>query len=764
MYYAKSKPDILSILEHTNDVLVAVEMLYHAYGKHLSFFKEKEWELLRLAALYHDIGKYSTGFQNSIKKVIEEIKDCKTENYPHNYLSVAMVPFEELENKYDLDALECMCYSIAFHHERTTQPSKEKVKEIFNRQILPYKEKIKYDFKEILDFNLEFNELYLDILEKRANLWKGEDKKNLYILLKGLLHRADYAASAKRKEDNIADFIEQGVEASVGIATESYFEKMGYKEKRELQQFAFENQDINILLVAQTGSGKTEAALFWIGDSKGFITLPLRVSINDMYNRIQKEEGIGFESTGLLHSGALDYLVGTMEADEATFGLHAESVKKAALLSYKLTLSTIDQIFKFPLLYQGFERELATLAYSKVVIDEIQAYNPHIVAILIKGLEMITTLGGKWMIMTATLPAIFKEALQKRGLLKEQAIEKTILLPDDTAENCEIPRRHRIHVVEDSILNAVETILEYGQQKKVLVVVNTIKQSMQLYDLLSEETEDVTLLHSQFITKDRQKKEQRIKKFAQLNNNFSGIWVTTQVVEASLDVDFDYLFTEVATPDSLFQRFGRCNRKGKRYKDSTIVPTDPNVFIYTEEASGVGYVYEEEIVNNGLMLLKNYDGELMSEQNKLDIVENVFRRESLCGTKYLEQFDKALEELDFMTPFNKKSTDAQQILRNIQSVQLIPSDKLYQEAEGLRQLYYKTPKNNEQERKKIKMQIEQLTVSVNKFTLKIRAKENGFKINLLDERVFQHIYYAPINYEEERGMEYICDSIESRFF
>lgn len=55
----------------------------------------------------------------------------------------------------------------------------------------------------------------------------------------------------------------------------------------------------------------------------------------------------------------------------------------------------------------------ATLSYSKLIIDEIQAYSPEIVAIIIKGLEMIYKIGGKFMIMTATLPQIYKNELEK---------------------------------------------------------------------------------------------------------------------------------------------------------------------------------------------------------------------------------------------------------------------------------------------------------------------------------------------------------------
>ena len=56
-----------------------------------------------------------------------------------------------------------------------------------------------------------------------------------------------------------------------------------------------------------------------------------------------------------------------------------------------------------------------------------------------------------------------------------------------------------------------------------------------------------------------------------------GIWVSTQIVEASLDIDFDMLYTEMCTADSLLQRLGRCNRKG-RY-----IPAGPNVIVLVNQ-------------------------------------------------------------------------------------------------------------------------------------------------------------------------------------
>ena len=161
---------------------------------------------------------------------------------------------------------------------------------------------------------------------------------------------------------------------------------------------------------------KTETALFWIDKDKAFFTLPLRVSINALYDRVSKSDEINYNYAGLLHSTSADYLKDNGYTD------FEKSSNLSRQLSQKLTFSTIDQIFKFPFKYKGYEKEYATLAYSKVVIDEIQAYSPEIAATLIKGIEMIHNIGGKFMIMTATMPTLYLEEMKRRGILDETTV------------------------------------------------------------------------------------------------------------------------------------------------------------------------------------------------------------------------------------------------------------------------------------------------------------------------------------------------------
>src|SRR5690606_34252731 len=147
---------------------------------------------------------------------------------------------------------------------------------------------------------------------------------------------------------------------------------------------------------------------------------------------------INFGEVGLLHSTALDYLADKDYEDAL------EIYEQSRHLAKKLNFTTVDQIFPFVFKYLGYEKIYATLAYSKIIVDEIQAYSPSMAACIIKGLEMIYELNGKFLIMTATFPRIYKDYLiQKEIPFEEKQFLSTL-------------ERHFVTINEKSILDDVD--------------------------------------------------------------------------------------------------------------------------------------------------------------------------------------------------------------------------------------------------------------------------------------------------------------------
>ena len=93
-----------------------------------------------------------------------------------------------------------------------------------------------------------------------------------------------------------------------------------------------------------------------------------------------------------------------------------EKYDRAKMLSQPLTVCTVDQLFKFVYRALGTEIFAATLKYSKLIIDEIQAYEPRVIATIVYGLSIIQKMGGKFAIITATFSPVLQYFMKECGL------------------------------------------------------------------------------------------------------------------------------------------------------------------------------------------------------------------------------------------------------------------------------------------------------------------------------------------------------------
>lgn len=712
MLYAKSNP-VESIQEHINKLINNMKILESIYGdkilRNKGFDKERFFYLLRLACLYHDVGKVYTPFQNKILKSInkEEIPTDLSYSYiKHEQLSPLFIPFDELDLQ--KEEIILLMQSIYFHHERNvSEVSRDIVDKIIKEDILPRLDSI----QEELDINLNRkpDNFYLSKVNKRI---KYEDDLFIeYCLLKGLLHRIDHSSSA-----NIV--IESESEVGIDECAEKYLTTK-FNDINELQKCAKESKNKNIIVLGSTGIGKTEAALLWSGNEKVFFTLPIRISINAIYDRIR--DLIEYDNVGLLHSSALDYLENKNSKD---LDNEIRKYEESKHFASKVTTCTIDQIFPFVFKYKGYEKVYSTFSYANIIIDEIQAYNPEIVAIILKGLEMINRLGGKFMIMTATLPSIYKEELNKMGINFEYG------------EYLKDINRHKICIKDKEVSEDINEIIEKGKKSKVLVIVNTVNKAIELYDELSKKDIKINLFHSRFIWNDRNVKENDIKEFS-INKEQSGVWITTQIVEASLDIDFDYLYTEMSTLDSLFQRMGRCYRS-REYNN-----IEANVYIYTCNVSGIKYVYDEDIFRKSIELLREYNGKILLENDKVKLVDILYSKEMLEGTDFLKKFKDGLKILNEIVDYSVDKGDAQRLLRNIDNVTVIPQ-KVYNDNLDLF-------KNYEDEvvlskRYGYKRKINELTVSIS------RGQASKFKNQISPIPYIDNIFIINLKYDENMGL------------
>lgn len=147
------------------------------------------------------------------------------------------------------------------------------------------------------------------------------------------------------------------------------------------------------------------------------------------------------------------------------------------------------------------------------------------------------------------------------------------------------------------------------------------------------------------------------------------MWISTQIVEASLDIDFDVLITELSDLAGLFQRMGRCYRNRRLDHDSY----NCYVFVGTNDkkCSGVGSIIDKDIYELSRNCIINKDG-ILTEKEKMNLVIEVYSMDKLKDTNYYRELINNMEYLEQIEDFEKEKADVQIMFRNIDSETVIP--------------------------------------------------------------------------------------------
>ncbi|WP_297130136.1 CRISPR-associated helicase Cas3' [Terrisporobacter sp.] len=741
-----AKPD-KSIKKHTDELLEVLNLLWD-----LGYIKEQRiYDLVEKACIYHDIGKINKQFQKRIKKG-RKVKFDDNNEISHNVLSLFFIKEDKFESEEDYFRV---ANAVVNHHDYCKTSKVIDEKETLIRSLLD-----EFEYEEDGCFiNSEIAEISHDIDS---------------IKIKGYLHKCDYSASSGNIAEYKNDFLEEVLE-NVLTTWKSSNKNANWND---LQKFCIENKDENIIAIAQTGMGKTEAGLLWMGNNKGFFILPIRTAINAIYDRTKKYILDYYKDTsdeelnhklGLLHSSSLEYLLSKKDGENSYLETIEDDIgnkenqeiikydNEAKQLSLPINISTIDQLFDFVYKYPAYELKLTTLAYSKVVIDEIQMYGPDLLAYLIYGLEKIVEQGGKVAILTATLPPFVKDLLCKNIDFKMNEngfVDNSI--------------RHNLKTIDakissDDICNKYSENEKKSISNKILVVCNSITEAQNLYKDIKDKigNENLHMLHAKFIKCERLEKESQIidfgktyKKDSEELDKQSGIWISTSIVEASLDIDFDYLFTELQDLNSLFQRLGRCNRKGK--KDSS----ENNCFVYTQidERSFIngekGYI-DKDIFDLSKEAICSWDGQI-SEKQKMDLIDEYLTMEKIKNSSYIKEYKKVYDYIKELTPDTFKENEVK--LRNILSKDIIPSHIYHKYNGEIKQLELQlsnpelNSKENKAEKVKLKNKLRQYTVSVhpNHISNYYIARKNGLALDFEIVKLsnYEHIPVIDCEYNE----------------
>ncbi|MGN2370736.1 CRISPR-associated helicase Cas3' [Clostridium cagae] len=659
---AKTK-DEENIIGHTENLLKNYDILKKYYPN----ITNLDWRILRLACIYHDLGKLNTKFQNKLMEKLnyEQLEDnlkCINE-IPHGYLSPAFLDLKAIKEIYGEDKLKILCQSIYYHHNREKLDNPDNLKSVIKEDLLKYIDDFNYDrVGKIKELNTKYWKYISRRLPNQEECDEDEDDEKRkatnkeFIMTKGLLNKIDYAASSGAKIEYLNNELED--------KTYDFFNKLN-SEPNKLQEFMKDNKDNNIVAIASTGIGKTEGALLWIGNNKGFFTLPLRVSLNAIYDRLKEKIDFSDEKLGLLHSeSATEYMKrndGHIERN------HLDETKQ---LSKAITVCTLDQLLDFVFKCEGFELKLATLSYSKLVIDEIQMYSSDMIAYLLVALKEIDDMGGKFAIVTATFPPILKTFMKALSIDYKEATTPFLKEKKDGTTF----ERHRMKVLNEKI--NINNLKENYKGKRVLIIVNTVKEAQRIYnELLENGIPNLNIFHSKYIKKDRSEIERKILKDGEVKegiptNPNQVIWITTQIVEASLDIDFDVLYTELSDLSGLFQRMGRVYR-------NRCVDENTNIYVYTGgrgNPSGIRKnkqtIIDYDIFQASKKAIESFGNGEIKEIDKMNLINEYFTFEILGKSDYYKKVQEKIRYLQTIQCFEIKKSQVK--LRDILTVTVIP--------------------------------------------------------------------------------------------
>lgn len=709
---ALAKPDE-TIEQHTYKLLECAEILYAlGYIKSEQLYKD-----LLVACKNHDMGKMNSQFQIRIKRRSKYNYEIEV---PHAVLSIFFV------NDSECNDYTSVLFAVLYHHYHKESPMYVFRSE---RQLIE-------SFLTELDFQQDDYSIMRRKLTKVKKIFQTNlnDKQKQYaVLLKGLLHKCDYSASANIPCEKKNDFLLESIEDW----------RSGKFQYNTLQEFCIANRNENIMVTAPTGMGKTEAGLLWCGDNKCFFVLPLKTAINAMYGRIKElakdveAEDVYKSRVALVHSDMKSYYLKDANDKDTDYDFNYEELSRQFCLP--VTVCTPDQIFDFVLKYPGYEYKLAISSYSKFIIDEIQMYSPDILAAIIYAIKMIHIMGGKVAVLTATLPPFVKEELLK-------IFGDDVQLADFSTEGI---LRHNVKVFDDKLKtdDVIQIVNETNSDtvKKYLVVCNTVKTANRIYRELSESNIDaeINLFHANFIKKDRMKKEKEImvaskKKLNEMNK--PEIWISTSVVEASLDIDFDILITELSDLFSLFQRFGRTNRKGK--KDFS----DYNCYVFTELQDRADSFIDKDIHTLSKDAIVTVEG-VLTEQEKNSLIEKYLSVEKVQDTDYYKDYCKFFKNYEDEYDYLNSSNDS---LRNIDRVDAIPKCVYDENVDMINENLEKINSKDvdRDSRMNATEEILKLTVSISMF--RCRKHDSGISVDMK----YRKIPVIDCNYSFDSGLDF----------
>jgi CRISPR-associated endonuclease/helicase Cas3 len=590
---------------------------------------------LKLAAIFHDLGKANDGFQKVIRK-------NGTQAIRHEHLSALLLHLEPMRmwlsghSSYGVD-VEIVISAVLSHHLKANdvefgkrlEPGIESFR-VFTRApefldcLYMASEMIGSEPPDLSSFDRQWSfEADVDpfkgprgsfgrSMQNFKRSLSNEERRRLLVAVKAGLLAADSAGSALVREgQSLSEWISvcfrsdpltpDWLEEKVIIPRIKEVEgKSGQVFRWHDFQKAAADLDGRALLLSGCGTGKTLAAWRWIKSQLGrrfasrvLFLYPTRGTATEGFR--DYVSWAGGEDAALLHGTAAYDLSGIFaNPGDPRHGGDYHVAERLFALGYwpkRIFSATVDSFLAFMRNQYASLCLLPVLADSVVVIDEVHSFDKSMFSALERFLKFFDI---PVLCMTASLPSDRLEVLRDScGLMVFPQAKEPF---EDLKKQAEVPRYHLTTITEEEAERLA--IRAYHNSKKVLWVTNSVRRCQQrALGLRTALGHDANLLcyHSRFRLCDRRDRHGDVVQRFQREIRDAVIAVTTQVCEMSLDLDADVLITEIAPVPSLIQRMGRCcrepipssEREGKVF---IYPPSDYKPYEKREIAEGTAFV------------------------------------------------------------------------------------------------------------------------------------------------------------------------------
>jgi len=449
-----------------------------------------------------------------------------------------------------------------------------------------------------------------------------------------------------------------------------------------------------IVIEAPTGTGKTEAAfaveqklLHHFGHRGVYFALPTQATSNQMFNRfiefLRKSAPAGQFNVHLLHSQAMLCPEPKFEAiqpsavssdDDANNVIAEEwfATSKRSLLA-PFGVGTIDQGLLSILQTRHFFVRLFGLAGKIVILDEVHAYDTYTSSLLEHMLRWLGRMGCSVILLSATLPKAKRKSLVEAFRGRELSLpnypypritvvaEKYAKVRHFQVDDSRTIRLSTVSISPGGLAGAVRKTLTDGGC--CACICNTVRRAQELYQSIRETSTgqecELFLLHSQFPFGQRQRIENTVvEKFGKRGwrdgRPQRAVLVATQIIEQSLDLDFDLMVSDLAPVDLLLQRLGRLHRHRQVDGEATWRPqslAEPQLWLAQsvppgDEAPTFGVdeqIYERYLLlKTYLCLIRTGRKEIALPADVEGLIEEVYGTEDVANLPFT--WREALEE------------------------------------------------------------------------------------------------------------------------